>query len=97
MSGYRDYGNPNSPLYRTPYRNMGDAPAARDGAWGWIVGAVCMVIVLVIAFGMGREPSRLASNDFAPPTIANSAAPAAPGLVPPPALAPTPAFAPSRP
>lgn len=91
MSDYRD---PNDPMYG----NLGYEPAARrSSGWGWIAGAVFLVIVLALAFGIGREPSRLASNDssqppatrMAPPAgTANPATPGAPGLAPPPAPAP---------
>jgi hypothetical protein len=86
MSDYRD---PNDPMYG----NSGFEPADRgDGSsWGWIAGAVFLVVVLALAFGVGHEPSRVASNDVAPPQMSSPATPAPmPGLTPP-------AQAPNRP
>ena len=100
-----DYRNSSDPLYRDPNdpmnRDIGYEPAARGSgtAWGWIAGAVFLVIILAIALGVGREPSRVATNDtaapaatrMAPPSNAvHPASPAAPGLAPPPAPAPAP-------
>ena len=90
-----DFRNPNDPM-----GNYGYEPASGPNAgWGWLAGAIVLLIVLGLAFGVGREPSRVASNDAAPsavnsmtphPSTMNSAAPpAAPGLTPPPAQAPT--------
>jgi hypothetical protein len=95
MSDYRD---PNDPLYGNP----GCEPAERrtSTGWGWIAGAVFLVIVLAVAFGVGHEPTRVASNDttqsaatrMAPPAgTMNPAAPSlVPGLAPPPATTPAP-------
>jgi hypothetical protein len=90
MSDYRD---PNDPMYG----NTGYEPADRTGmSWGWIAGAVFLVIVLALAFGVGHEPSRVASNNAAPP---QTTAPASPGGQPStmPGLAPPPQQAPNRP
>jgi hypothetical protein len=101
MSDYRNYGgDPNDPLNR----NFGYEPATQGSAWGWIIGAAFLVIVLALAFGMSHEPKRVASNDATAPSAthpatpngANPAQPAAPGLMPP-AQAPAPSFAPNRP
>src|SRR6516162_5850309 len=57
MSDYRD---PNDRLYGS----SGYEPAdRRNSSWGWIAGALFLVIVLALAFGVGHEPSRVASND----------------------------------
>jgi hypothetical protein len=98
MSDYRD---PNDPTNDPTYGNLGYEPADRraGSGWGWIAGAVFLVIILALAFGLGHEPSRLASNDSsqspathtAPPAnTINPAPPGAPGLTPPPAPAPAP-------
>jgi hypothetical protein len=82
MSDYRD---PNDPMFR----NAGYEPAERNSgtSWGWIAGAVFLVIVLALAFGVGHEPSRVASN--APPPETSAPPPSAlPGLTPPPSQAP---------
>jgi hypothetical protein len=88
MSDYRD---PNDPMYG----NRGYEPADRTGtSWGWIAGAVFLVIVLALAFGVGHEPSRVASNNAAAPQATAPALPSeaqpstVPGLTPPPSQAP---------
>ncbi len=90
MSDYRD---PNDPMYS----NLGYEPADRrtSSGWGWIAGAAFLVIVLALAFGVAREPSRVASNDsqstatrMAPPPHTTSPASPIPGLAPPPAATP---------
>ena len=95
MSDYRDA---NDPFYGNP----GYEPAERrtSTGWGWIAGAVFLVIVLAVAFGVGHQPMRVASNDTtqsAPTHMApaagtmNPAAPSVvPGLTPPPATTPAP-------
>jgi hypothetical protein len=59
---------------------------------------VFLVIVLALAFGVGHEPSRVASNDVTPPqttaTPPQTTAPATPSPLP--GLTP-PAQAPNRP
>jgi hypothetical protein len=83
MSDYRD---PNDPMFG----NRGYEPADRTStSWGWIAGAVFLVIVLALAFGVGREPSRVASNNVTPPQATSPATPlTVPGLTPPPSQAP---------
>ena len=88
MSDYRD---PNDPMYG----NRGYEPADRTStSWGWIDGAVFLVIVLALAFGVGHEPSRVASNNTATPQATAPASPSEgqpsklPGLTPPPSQAP---------
>ena len=80
MSDYRD---PNDPMY-------GYEPADRTMGWGWIAGAAFLVImILAVAFGVGHEPTRVASNNATPPqTTAPAAPPTMPGLTPPPSQAP---------
>jgi hypothetical protein len=81
MSDYRD---PDDPMY-------GYEPADRTGmSWGWIAGAVFLVIVLAAALGVGHEPTRVASNNATPPQTTAPAAPSTmPGLTPPPSQAPS--------
>jgi hypothetical protein len=89
-----DYRDPNDPMYG----NRGYEPADRrtTSGWGWIAGAVFVVIVLALAFGLSHEPSRVAFNDpaqsgvthTAPAAGANPAPTRLPGLVPSPAPAP---------
>jgi hypothetical protein len=98
-----DYRNSSDPLYRDPSDpttgSTGYEPVARNNfSWGWIAGAVFLVIILAIAFGAGHDPNRVASNDITPPAptrmappaaTINPAPPATPGLAPPPAPAPS--------
>jgi hypothetical protein len=94
MSDYRD----NDPLFGNP--SYEPAERRTSTGWGWIAGAVFLVIVLAVAFGVGHEPTRVASNDtrqsaatrMAPPAgTMNPAAPSVvPGLAPPPATTPAP-------
>ncbi len=102
-----DYRSSRDPLYRDrndpATRNTGYEPAASDrmrARWGWIAGAVFLVVILGIAFGVGHDHNHVASNDAAPPAATHMPPPAAavnpaPGLARPPAPAPAPA--PSRP
>jgi hypothetical protein len=67
-----DYRNPNDPLGNTT-------------SWGWIAGALFLVIVLGLAFSVGHEPTRVASNEGMLPQAAAPATPyPLPGLTPPP-------------
>jgi hypothetical protein len=76
-----DYGNydPNDPLRREPPYDP-DAKAM-NAAWGWIAAALFLVVVLAVAFGIGREPGAIntASNDSTPPAVQHMTPPAAPG------------------
>ena len=77
-----DYRDSNDPMY-------GYEPADRTGmSWGWIAGAVFLVIILAVAFGVGHEPTRVASNNTTPQTTAPAAPLTMPGLTPPPSQAP---------
>jgi len=84
-----DYRNPNDPLWRGGEYE----PATRgpDVGWGWIAGAAALIVIVVIAFGVGHNPTQTASNDTpsmshtAPPVTPRPMNPAAPGLTPPPA------------
>jgi hypothetical protein len=95
MSDFRDSDS----LYRErndPLRENGryePADGRTNSSLGWVVGAVFLVILLALAFGVGHEPnSQVASNSptppatvhpLGPPTL-NPAPPANPGLTPPP-------------
>jgi len=97
MSDYRnpDFRDPNDPLRRdTRYHE--DARSA-NSAWGWIAGAVFVVVVLAVAFGIGHtsnQNTNTASNDTTPPAATRMAP--SPGLAPPPNMAP-PANGPASP
>jgi hypothetical protein len=93
MSDYRD---PNDPMWRSTSYTADQR--SYNATWGWIAGAVFLVIVLAIAFGVRNEPTHTASNDtapsarMAPPPAINPASPANPSLTqrPAPTPAPTP-------
>ncbi len=79
MSDFRD---PNDPTWR----NAAYDPNARGygSTWGWVIGALFVLVVLVIAFGTKHEPNQTASNDVNPPASTRMVPPAS-GLTPPPA------------
>jgi hypothetical protein len=90
VSTMSDYRDPNDRMYGS----SGYEPAdRRNSSWGWIAGALFLVIILALAFGVGHEPSRVASNEtqskqsqMAPPAGTTNPSPGAlPGLTPPPA------------
>src|SRR5579872_3455236 len=84
-----DYYNPNDPLSRG---NQYDLDARNtNGTWGWVAGALFIVVVLAVVFGMRHEPNQLASNTAAPPPPAThmTAPPSEP--TPPPSAMPRPA------
>ena len=88
-----DYRNPNDPLWRGAQYEP--ATSGNNVSWGWIAGALAIVILVAIAFGVGHSPSETASNDVSPPSnhmtpppppsAPRAINPAAPGLTPPPA------------
>ncbi len=96
MSDYRnpnfDYSDPNDPL-RHDTRFDPDLRSA-NAAWGWIAAAVFLVVVLAIAFGVGRQGqlgTNTASNDTAPPAMSRMNPPPATSNMTNPAPAMTPA------
>ena len=85
-----DYRNPNDPLWRGA--EYEPTTRGRDIGWGWIAGVLAIVVVVAIAFGVGRGPTETASNEAspaatkAPPApVPHPMNPALPGLAPPPA------------
>jgi len=85
-----DYRNPNDPMWQS-----GDyEPAGRSygSGWGWIAGAVVLVVLVAIIFGAGHGPTKTAMNENGPtagnlaaPPAPTPANPALPGLAAPPA------------
>jgi hypothetical protein len=79
MSDYRDPYNrdPTDPLDRPMRRS--EMRSANSGL-GWIAGALFMVVVLALIFGLGRTGERTASSGGNPPaTTTGAAPPPAPG------------------
>ncbi len=75
------------PNYDPDYRTL---PEARRGGetWGWIVGAVVVVLIIGFIFGWGRN-TQVASNNTAPPPAATApAAPNGPAMAPRPSPSP---------
>jgi hypothetical protein len=66
MTDYRDpnYRDPNRPVYREPIP-AADQQAWSSATWGWIAGIAVVVLVLIFAFGGGRDQS--ATNTSSPP------------------------------
>ncbi len=103
MSDYRNSEFGNDPLRRDPPYDP-DA-RAMNATWGWIAAAVFIVVVLAVAFGIGREPGQsgtnTASNDATPPAATRMApplSPAPPANTSAPAVTPAPAApTPNRP
>jgi hypothetical protein len=95
MSDYRnsEFESRNDPLRRDPAYDP-DA-RAMNATWGWIAAAVFIVVVLAVAFGIGRsgQPgTNTASNDVTPPAATRMAPPLAPAQpAAPPAATPAPA------
>jgi len=93
-----DYRNSTDPL-RHDMRYDADARST-NAAWGWIAGAVFLVVVLALAFGIGHTPNQdndRVANNMSPPAATRSTpapAPSGPGS---PTFAPTPTPAPMNP
>jgi len=72
-----DMRDPND--FREPYRTL---PEARGGGtWGWIVGAVVVVLIIGFIFGWGRN-TEVASNNTTPPAATSPASPSGPAMAP---------------
>ena len=58
-----DYRNANDPWGRDSPYDLN----ARGGSsvWGWIAGAVFLVIILALAFGSSRAPNQAGANNMA--------------------------------
>ena len=71
-----EFRNPNDPR-DTPY----DPNVRQGGAtWGWIAGAVFVVVLVALAFGIGRNPNQTGTNVAAnnPPMTEPSPVPSGP-------------------
>jgi len=78
-----DYHNPDDPFYHTNdplQRDLGFSPDLRSAnvVWGWIAAAF-LVVILVLAFGIGHEPvqtgTNTASNEVTPPAASRMVPP----------------------
>lgn len=72
-----DYRDPNSRLDLDRRDDM----RSSNSMWGWIAGAVFLVLVLAVIFGLGGNDSRTATNTSSPPaatTGSGGSSPAAP-------------------
>jgi len=69
-----DYHDPNDPMHRagTPYEAR-----QSNAALGWIAGAVFLVVVLALIFGLGGDGDRTAGTGTPPPAATTGAAPPA--------------------
>jgi hypothetical protein len=79
MSDYRD------PYNRDPLDPTGTGMPRRAGTnsgLGWIAGAVFLVIVLALIFGLGRTGDQTAGTGTTPPAATTGAAPPASGPAP---------------
>jgi len=84
MSDYRDpYGQ--DPLDPTGTRIQRSEMRRANSGLGWIAGALFLVVVLALIFGLGRTGDRTASSTSTPPAATTGAAPPppAPGGTPP--------------
>ena len=91
MSDYRnsEFDPRNDPPRREPAYD----PDARvmNATWGWIAGAVFIVVVLAVAFGIGHEPNtQSASNNVTPPAATRMAPPVTPAPASPTPNSPAP-------
>jgi hypothetical protein len=68
-----DYQDPNDPMRQagTPYEGRGQSNAAL----GWIAGAVFLVVVLALIFGLGGDGDQTAGTGTTPPAATTGAAP----------------------
>ncbi len=93
MSDYRNFND--DPLRPgTPYEYE---PVGRGGntSWGWIAGALVLVVLAALAFSIGHEPTQTASNETVPPAATRMAPLAPPATTPRPLNPANPSLAPA--
>jgi hypothetical protein len=73
MSDYRDPRN--DPLDPTGTAGMRDSMGRSNSGLGWIAGAIFLVVVLALIFGLGRQTDQSATNTGASPPATTGAAP----------------------
>jgi hypothetical protein len=89
-----DYHDPNDPMRRagTPYEAR-----QSNAALGWIAGAVFLVVVLALIFGLGRDADQTAGTGTSPPAATTgTTAPGAPAITPRTTTGQNPASSPSN-
>jgi hypothetical protein len=74
MSDYRDPYN-QDPLDPSGRTTMRDDVRRSNSGLGWIAGAVFLVVVLALIFGLGRSGERTATTSGSPPAATTGAAP----------------------
>jgi hypothetical protein len=62
-----------------------DARAGSSSPWGWIAGAVFLVVLLALVFTSGGDGTRTAGTDTSPPATTGMAPKAIPPAMTPPA------------
>jgi hypothetical protein len=77
MSDPRD-----SDLYRNDLQTRRDLRSGMSSAWGWIAGAVFILVVLVLVFGYGMNENT-ASNTTTPPAATIGAGTSGPSTATP--------------
>lgn len=84
MSDYRDpYRDPVDPLDPAGTSLRRTEMRRANSGLGWIAGALFLVVVLALIFGLGRTGDQTASNSASPPAATTGAAPPAGGAVAP--------------
>jgi hypothetical protein len=73
MTDFRDpnYRDPNSRMDMDRRTDMGSS----SSMWGWIAGAVFLVLVLAVIFGLGGNDTRTAGTGSSPAATTGSGAP----------------------
>jgi len=81
MSDYRDPRL--DPLDPAAPGGMGTEIRRSNSGVGWIAGAIFLVVILALIFGLGRSGDRSASTGTTPPAATTGAAPPAGTATPP--------------
>lgn len=88
-----DYRDPNT---RLDVERRADSRSS-NAMWGWIAGAVFLVLVLAVIFGLGGSDNQTATNTGSPPAATTGTGASPSGSAPPASRPSTPAPAqPSR-
>jgi hypothetical protein len=79
MSDYRDPRN--DPLDPAGTTGLRDSMQRSNSGLGWIAGAIFLVVVLALIFGLGRQGDQSATSTGSSPPVTTGAAP--PSTTPP--------------